>query len=185
MPACSLVSLLTHPPPILISLSGCLGVTSRHKKKKRRARSPITGPTAQLLLLHYWTLDTTGSPDSRLVSPLYHSESLCLFCLRSLFNPHSHSSPPEKLFKVTSANGGDEKIRGSQNPAVSNRGCCSAPLLRRRSDCLCGGEPGSNLWWGFCAGAPPCVPASLLRCYTLEREAKQVQSMPVNNSKDS
>ena len=141
LPACSLVSLLTHPPPILISLSGCLGVTSRHKKKRRArsaARSPITGPTAQLLLLHYWTLDTTGSPDSRLVSPLYHSESLCLFCLRSLLNPHSHSSPPEKLFKVTSANGGDEKIRGSQNPAVSNRGCCSAPLLRRRSDCLCG-----------------------------------------------
>ena len=127
LPACSLVSLLTHPPPILISLSGCLGVTSRHKKKKRRAlsatRSPITGPTAQLLLLHYWTLDTTGSPDSRLVSPLYHSESLCLFCLRSLLNPHSHSSPPEKLFKVTSANGQRE------NPRVAKSGGFQPRLL--------------------------------------------------------
>ena len=33
---------------------------------------------------------------------------------------------------------GYDKIRGSRNPAVSNRGCYSAPLLRRRSDCLCG-----------------------------------------------
>ena len=123
LPACSLVSLLTHPPPILISLSGCLGVTSRHKKKNRRARSPITGPTAQLLLLHYWTLDTSGSPDSRLVSPLYHSESLCLFCLRSLLDPFSHSSPPEKLFKVTSAKGRQE------NPRVAKSGGFQPRLL--------------------------------------------------------
>ena len=127
LPACSLVSLLTHPPPILISLSSCLGVTSRTQEEEEESskcsskpNNRSDSPTAAASLLdtgHHWLTRQQAcftSVSLRITLPLL---------LKITPQSHSHSSPPEKLFKVTSANGQRE------NPRVAKSGGFQPRLL--------------------------------------------------------
>ena len=162
MPACSLVSLLTHPPPILISLSGCLGVTSRHKKKcSSKPNNRSDSPTAAASLLdtgHHWLTRQQAcftSVSLRITLP---------FLLK--ITPRPPSLTPVRLkscSKSLQQMGATRKSEGREirrflTAAATRHHCCGAGA----TVCVVS-EPGSNLWCGFCACVvSPCVPASLL-----------------------